>query len=190
LTNAEFHTEHGQPVFYDESFILDPLPVPLYEPDGVAAGADRIAQTRAGQEAVAGPMPVKPTGTATTSASVGTATKASATPTGIVKFYPGNNGFAGTTKRIFLMPGQVIDRYGGSNYSRFFSPAGTAEAARALPPGTAGQPLRTFVVVKPLEVEAGVVAPWFYQLGGGVQYVTPVKLETLLNRGIIKEVIP
>lgn len=102
------------------------------------------------------------------------------------RFYPVNNGFAGATERTFLMPGQTIDRYGGSGYSRFFSPAGTPDAARALPFGTAGQPLRTFEVVKPFEVQSGTVAPWFNQPGGGMQYVTPVNLETLLKRGILK----
>jgi hypothetical protein len=86
------------------------------------------------------------------------------------------------------MPGQRIDRYGGSGYSRFFSPQGTPDLARSLPPGTAGQPLRTFEVVKPFEVQSGTVAPRFNQPGGGVQHVTPVNLETLLKRGILKEV--
>jgi hypothetical protein len=106
------------------------------------------------------------------------------------RFYPVNNGFAGATERTFLMPGQTIDRYGGSGYSRFFSPAGTAEAARALPPGTAGQSLRSFEVMKPFEVQSGSVAPWFNQPGGGLQYVTPVNLQTLLKRGILNEVTP
>jgi hypothetical protein len=110
--------------------------------------------------------------------------------TALTKFYPENAGFAGATERTFLMPGQTIDRYGGSGYSRFFSPQGTPDWARSLPPGTAGQPLRTFEVVKPFEVQSGTVAPWFNQPGGGLQYVTPVKLETLLNRGIIREVTP
>ena len=110
--------------------------------------------------------------------------------TALSKFYPGNNGFAGATERTFLMPGKTIDRYGGTGYSRFFSPQGTADWARSLPPGTAGQPLRTFEVVKPFEVESGTVAPWFNQPGGGLQYRTPVNLDVLLKRGIIKEVTP
>lgn len=109
------------------------------------------------------------------------------TSTAIVPYYPPNNGFAGATTREFLMPGQTIDRFGGSGASRFFSPTGTSEGARALPPGTAGQPLRTFEVVKPFEVEAGTAAPWFGQPGGGTQFRTPVPLETLLKRGIVRE---
>lgn len=110
--------------------------------------------------------------------------------TALTKFYPENAGFAGATERTFLMPGQTIDRYGGSGVSRFFSPQGTADWRRSLPPGTTGQPLRTFEVVKPFEVESGTIAPWFNQPGGGLQYRSPVKLEILLKRGIIKEVTP
>ena len=88
--------------------------------------------------------------------------------TALTKFYPDNAGFADATERTFLMPGQTIDRYGGSGYSRFFSPQGTPAWARSLPPGTAAQPLRTFKVVKPFEVQSGKVASWFNQPGGGL----------------------
>jgi RHS repeat-associated protein len=103
-------------------------------------------------------------------------------------FFPANNGFLGESSRRFLMAGERIDRFGGSASSRFFSPAGTPTAARALPPGTAAQKLRTFDVIKPFEVEAGTVAPAFGELGFGTQFRTPVPLETLLKRGIIEEV--
>lgn len=106
------------------------------------------------------------------------------------RFYPEHAGFAGAVSRRFLMPGQTIDRYGGSGYSRFFSPQGTPSWARSLPPGTAAQPLRTFRVVKPFEVQSGTVAPWFNQPGGGVQHASPVKLEVLLKHGVIIEISP
>jgi hypothetical protein len=110
--------------------------------------------------------------------------------TSLAKFYPENAGFVGATKQVFLMPGLIIDRYGGSSYSRFFSPSGTPNWARSLPPGTASQPLRSFEVVKPFEVQSGKVAGWFHQAGGGMAYQSPVQLETLLKRGIIKEISP
>ncbi len=107
--------------------------------------------------------------------------------TSIAPYFPANSGFIGQTEKKFLMPDQVIDRHGGTGYSRFFSPAGTPEAARSLPIGSTGQPLRTFEVMKPFEVNAGTIAPAFGQPGFGQQIVTPVKLETLLKRGILKE---
>jgi RHS repeat-associated protein len=116
--------------------------------------------------------------------------EATSTSTALTKFFPDNSGFAGATDQTFLMPGQTIDRYGGTDFSRFFSPSGTAEAARALPPGIGDLPLRTFEVVKPFEVQSGIVAPWFNQVGGGIQYMTPVNLDILLNRGILNEITP
>jgi len=107
--------------------------------------------------------------------------------TAIRPYFPANNGFLGATEKQFLVPGQTIDRFGGSGYSRFFSPAGTSEAARALPAGSAGQQLRSFEVMKPFPVDAGTVAPAFGQPGLGQQFVTPVRLETLLKRGILRE---
>jgi hypothetical protein len=44
--------------------------------------------------------------------------------------------------------------------------------------------------VKPFEVQSGTIAPWFNQPGGALQYRTPVNLDALLNREIIKEVTP
>jgi len=59
---------------------------------------------------------------------------------------------------------------------------------RSLPPNTQQAPSRQFEVLKPLEVEAGPALPWFGQTGGGVPYRTPVDLDVLLNRGILREV--
>jgi hypothetical protein len=115
---------------------------------------------------------------------------AKSAPTAIKPYYPANQGFLGETSREFLYAGQRIDRYGGTASSRFFSPAGTPATARSLPPGTASQSLRSFEVVKPFEVESGTVAPYFGEIGYGTQYRDPVNLETLLGRGILREVTP
>jgi RHS repeat-associated protein len=105
----------------------------------------------------------------------------------ITTFYPPNGGFTGPTQPILLRPGDIIDRYGGSSASRYFSPQGTPLWARSLPPGVESQGVRTFEVLKPFEANSGSVAPWFSQFGGGIQYVTPVPLEVLLRRGILRE---
>lgn len=108
--------------------------------------------------------------------------------TGLQSFFPSNNGFLGATSRQFLYTGEQVDRFGGSAASRFFSPVGTPAGARSLPPGGLGQPLRTFQVMKPFEVQSGTVAPAFGKFGFGTQYRTPVPLETLLKRRFVKEV--
>ena len=108
--------------------------------------------------------------------------------TALQKSFPSNDGFLGNPQRQFLEPGQRINRFGGTDNSRFFSPAGTPGPARALPPGTRSQPLRTFEVVKPFEIQSGTVAPAFGQPGLGTQFQTPINLQTLLKRDIIREV--
>lgn len=108
--------------------------------------------------------------------------------TALQPYYPANNGALGEATSEFLYKGTLIDRYGGSGFSRFFSPAGTPAAARALPPGTASQTLRTFEVLKPFEVSRSTVAPAFGELGLGTQYRAPVTLDVLLKRGILGEV--
>lgn len=105
----------------------------------------------------------------------------------IVPFYPAANGFLGATSQTVLKQGQIIDRVGGGAISRFFSPAGTPLAARALPPGTAG-PLQAFEVLKPFTVEAGTVAPAFGQLGMGTQFRSATTLGELIEQGFLRAV--
>ncbi|WAR43785.1 TNT domain-containing protein [Methylomonas rapida] len=106
----------------------------------------------------------------------------------LTTFFPPNNGFLGSTTKTTLQPGQTIDRFGGSDVSRFFSPIGTPAAMRALPPGTAQQPLRTFEVLKPIGVESGQVAPAFNQIGLGTQFRASQQLGELLEQGFLREV--
>ena len=108
----------------------------------------------------------------------------------VQSYYPPNQGFLSETTREFLYKGHRFDRYGGSDISRFFSPANTPPVARSLPPGTASQPLRSFEVMKPFEVESGFVAPYFGEICYGLQITTLVELKILLDRGIICEVTP
>ena len=106
----------------------------------------------------------------------------------LVRYFPGNSGFIGATKGKFLMPGEMIDRYGGGGSSRFFSTSGTPKEMRSLPPGVGDEPIRSFEVMKPFEVRSGQTAPAFGEIGLGTQYEVPVKLEILLRRGVVREV--
>ncbi len=106
----------------------------------------------------------------------------------IQPFYPPNGGFAGAPTRVHLLPGTVIDRFGGTGFSRFFAPPGTPASMRSLPPGSQQTLQRVFEVIKPLEVEVGIAQPWFGQPGGGIQYRTPVDLDVLLRRGILRHI--
>ena len=74
-----------------------------------------------------------------------------------------------------LPRGQRIDRY-GSEYGGFLAPVGLPYTMRSIPPsnlvGTpaAGCNYHVYEVLRPFDVTAGPIAPWFYQLGGGLQY--------------------
>ena len=53
--------------------------------------------------------------------------------TELVTYYPSNNGVVlGTERKVYLLPGDKIDRYGKLG-GKYFSPVGTPLAMRALP---------------------------------------------------------
>jgi hypothetical protein len=67
-----------------------------------------------------------------------------------------------------------IDRY-GSEFGGFLAPAGSAYRARSIPPSNLNGPdafcdYYAYLVLRPFQVEAGPVAAWFGQPGGGTQY--------------------
>ncbi|MFI7678295.1 TNT domain-containing protein [Actinophytocola sp. NPDC049390] len=74
-----------------------------------------------------------------------------------------------------LASGWLIDRY-GSEYGAFLAPAGLPYTTRSIPPsnlvGTpaAGCNYYRYQVLRPFDVQAGPIAPWFFQTGGGLQY--------------------
>ena len=86
-----------------------------------------------------------------------------------------------------IQPGSIVDRLGGTN-GTFVAPQGTPFSARSLPADFASKPLNAYEVVKPINVDAGVTAPWFNQLGGGIQFELPKTVQELLNSGHIRPV--
>ena len=46
------------------------------------------------------------------------------------------------------------------------------------------QSYSVFEIVKPIEVQAGKIAPWFNQPGGGIQYMLPDTVDELLNPNV------
>ncbi|WP_298303583.1 glycohydrolase toxin TNT-related protein [uncultured Erythrobacter sp.] len=101
--------------------------------------------------------------------------------------WPPNNGFSGPPTTRTLLPGQRIDRY-GERTGTFLSPEGTPFGQRALPPSSRDRRYERYEVVKPYDVESGTAAPWFDQPGGGTQYKTPVSVDELIRRGILRVV--
>jgi RHS repeat-associated protein len=106
------------------------------------------------------------------------------TSTALATKYPANAAIAGTTERTFLMPGQVIDRYGALG-GKWFSTPGTSYGARSIPPGYS--PYTQFKVLKPFEVQKSLASPGFFggQTGFGIQFQSPVGADILIKRRII-----
>ena len=103
--------------------------------------------------------------------------------------YPSNNGFKGQPTSTELQPGQIIDRYGDET-GRYFTPEGTPIANRSLPPSANTNPYNTYEVVNPFPVQSGIVAPFYGQPGGGIQYYSPnMNVQQLINQGYIRPVI-
>jgi WXG100 family type VII secretion target len=84
--------------------------------------------------------------------------------------WPQNHGFEGDVLKVTLESGTLIDRYGGPKGS-FFSPEGIPYEQRALPLHSEEADYFVYKVLKPLEVDAGKIAPWFGREGGGTQFV-------------------
>jgi hypothetical protein len=117
--------------------------------------------------------------------------------------YPGNDGAVAKSRLDFTDVdefkahyGDVLDRFGGEN-GKYFSPDGTPFEARALPPGSLGQPyvrMRLDELPPNWKIEVSEVAPAFGRDGGGLQIRVldsegqAVTMAELRKQGIVKKI--
>jgi hypothetical protein len=87
----------------------------------------------------------------------------------------------------YKLVGLNIDRY-GSDYGSYVSPKGINFEQRALPDEFIKKSFKTFEVVKPIEVDTGIIAPAFNKPGLGIQHKLPKNIEILREKGFIKDV--
>ena len=106
-------------------------------------------------------------------------------PNGSINYPPNNGAVPGTEKMITLQPGTKIDRYGAET-GRYVSPYGTPFANRSLPPGSDELPYHVYEVLKPIQVQSGLIAAWFDQPGGGIQYQFAQTIENLIQSGYLR----
>ncbi|KXT75897.1 TNT domain-containing protein [Streptococcus sp. DD12] len=96
------------------------------------------------------------------------------------------NGFLnGEYVEDIIEPGAILDRYGDNDSGRYFSPSGASFGERALPPFMKNKPKITYIVSKPIPNKKGLIAPWFDELGMGIQHFTDMEVGYLVNNGYL-----
>lgn len=103
--------------------------------------------------------------------------------------WPENRGFLGSSSKMTLMPGTIIDRFGYRS-GTFVSPQGTPFVMRALPDSTLLKPFETYRVLKSIEVDGGLIAPAFGKPGLGIQYELPYSINELIELKMIELFTP
>lgn len=93
-----------------------------------------------------------------------------------------NRGFAGAPAPATLVPGTLIDRFGYPG-GTFVSTKGTPFIQRSLAPGTQYSPYNVYLVLKPIDVNAGQIAPAFGMPGKGMQFQLPSSVQSLIDSG-------
>ena len=124
-------------------------------------------------------------GNASSSVSPTAQTNASNPTTALQPYYPPNDGFKGEVQKVTLQPGTLVQRTGGLG-GKYVAPAGTPTQKLSLPYEQLGQPTTTLEVRQPVVVSAGFVAPWFGQIGGGVQYKLDYPLIQYVNADVMR----
>ncbi len=105
--------------------------------------------------------------------------------------WPAKLGFAEEPVKATLPVGTKLDRYGKTNGS-FLAPKGTPFEQRALAPGSLADEYHEYMVIKPLPVMQGKIAPAFGEPGGGIQILPNmrerVNVDWLIKNEYIREV--
>ena len=105
--------------------------------------------------------------------------------TALQPYYPPNNGVVGKEQKVTLQPGTLVQRTGDLG-GKYIAPAGTPKSMLSLPYDKAGQPTIILEVRQPVIVSAGRVAPWFGQIGGGIQYQLDFPLIYYVNANVMR----
>jgi len=101
--------------------------------------------------------------------------------------WPTNDGFAQDPYSQTLGTGTWLDRF-GADTGKFVCPAGIDYGKRSCAPGTEDRAYSVFVTKDYTIVQAGLIAPWFDEQGGGIQYLLPDSVKNLIDSGKIRRV--
>ncbi len=104
----------------------------------------------------------------------------------ITGYYPPNGGFEGVPDPSTLVrQGDLLNRFGYPG-GYYLSPANVPAVMRSLPADTLAKPLYSYVVRQNFHVIGGRAAAWFSQPGGGMQYLTDVTVQQLVDWGYLE----
>jgi hypothetical protein len=103
--------------------------------------------------------------------------------------YPPNNGaYPGTNTHSTVEPGNVLRHYGEVKpKSRFLTYADTLPENLSLMPCTRLADYTDYSVLKPVQFETSVIAPWHGSPGGAVQFTNRV-IDKLIRDEILEEI--
>ena len=124
-------------------------------------------------------------GSGNTSSGWGNPSSPAAPTTALQPYYPPNDGFVGEVQEVTLQPGTLVQRTGGFG-GKYIAPAGTPKQMLSLPYGRMGEPTTILEVRQPVVVLSGHVAPWFGQIGGGIQYQLSFPLIDYINADVMR----
>lgn len=101
--------------------------------------------------------------------------------------YPKDDGALGSWETTKLKPSTIIDRFGSSN-GKYFSPNGTPIEQRSLAPWADTTQYHKYEVAEELDVASSIIAPYYNQPGGGIQYKSNYDATELIKQGKLKEI--
>ena len=105
-----------------------------------------------------------------------------------INWPPNDGAVEGTQKIVTLKAGSVYGRYGGIHpNSCYMTEYGTDPSKLSLSPNTDISIYDTLIVRRNIEnVEQSEIAPWFGSSGGGTQYMLPISIKDLIERGYLE----
>jgi len=113
-----------------------------------------------------------------------------------VSYWPSNSGFLNEPVIETLKPGFKFDRYGGfindkghfQDFGNFVAPKKVPYEMRSLPKGTnLKRPYSEYEVLKPMpNVKSGQAAPWFGEIGLGIQHELPLTIQDYIEQGYLR----
>ena len=180
---SEWKTGIGEALYNFPQNTWNAVTHPIQAIQGIPSGLSSAWDTlKSGNYDATGRLLGNFTGNVEIGLAAGGVVKALQNPSASSSAWPPNRGFSQSPNQAALQPGSLVDRYGSAS-GKFVSPQGTSFGARSLPAEFVSKPLNTYEVMKPINVDAGVSAPWFNQTGLGVQFELPQTVQQLINSG-------